>query len=692
MRLRLVSTILRKELLDTVRDKRTLVMMLGVPILLYPTLLILGFQVALIQHERLEESESLVAVIAGPQTQAREYAEDAVDLIANRLAAAPRIQVVDAPNPERRLREGRLDAVVVVHGAELPAPELPGSISVEILFDATEFASQEASARVNDALRALSEQLLSLRLMARGLDRAFIEPVRLDRRDVASPTKSTGVLLGMLLPIIMVVMLALGAFYPAVDLTAGEKERGTFETLLATPIGKAEIIAGKFLAVFLLAMLTGLLNLASMAGTFLVLLGQLSGFLEEQIRFEIVLPPLAIPSMIVVMIPLALFISAVMMSAAVLARSFKEAQNYLTPVFLAITLPVFVAAMPGVKLTPGAAVLPIANVVLLFKELLTGEVRLDAVVLVFGVTTLYAALALALATRIFQREEVILSEDAGLPLSWRRNDFAPRAALSPGGAFALFFIVILLMFYAGNAIADWDLAWGIAATQWALLLAPCLLLLWFFRVRFREALYLRLPRPLHLAGAVLLGAGWVFFMIQLAVWQQRALPMPAPIAEHFNEIFRTLGAGNVWLLLFLLALSPAICEEVVCRGAMLSGFRSRMGPVASVALSGLLFAALHLSVHRFLTTALTGFLLGFLVLRTRSLLTGVLVHFLNNALALLLHLQLVPLLSPRLELEAIERAGLPLWLLAGAGLSVALGLAALLSGAGARPAEKDAGE
>ncbi len=183
----------------------------------------------------------------------------------------------------------------------------------------------------------------------------------------------------MILPLIMVLMIAVGAFYPAVDLTAGEKERGTFETLLSTPTSKIEIVAGKFLTVFALAMTTGILNLASMAATFILLASQIQPLLGGQINFEVHLPFQAFFIILFVMVPLAFFISAVMMSVAVMTRSFKEAQNYVTPVFMAIMLPGVFAGMPGAELTAANQFIPIYNVVLLFKDLMTGEAGFNAV-------------------------------------------------------------------------------------------------------------------------------------------------------------------------------------------------------------------------------------------------------------------------------------------------------------------------
>ncbi|MCC6144587.1 MAG: CPBP family intramembrane metalloprotease [Candidatus Hydrogenedentes bacterium] len=664
MQPRIIKTILRKELLDTLRDKRALVMMVGVPILLYPLLMIVGFQVAMLQHTRLDEATSHVGVVGMNR-----------EVFAGWIADMPKIDVVELANdPEAALGAGEVDALVVETGDQKLRLDEGKTAALEVHYDATEFSSQEAAARLAVGLDQLNKKLQTERLAAIGVALEYVTPLEVTQEDMATPVNSTGTILGLLLPMFMVIMLALGAFYPAVDLTAGEKERGTFETLLASPVSKLEVVVGKFAAVFFLSMLTGMLNLASMGLTFALLLTQLRGMLEEGMAFQIEVPFLAFPAMLLVMIPLALFVSAAIMSVAVLARSFKEAQHYLTPVFLAITLPVFVAAFPGIKLAGMLHLFPIANVVLLFKDLLTGQGSALGFVLVFGSTAIYASLALYLAVWLFQREDVILAEEGGLPLSASRADFRPRNALTPGAAVFYFCFVLLVMFYGGNILQAWNLLWGLLAMQWLLLLVPALVTLWYVRARYRTALFLRGLSLTQLVAVLITGVCWVLLIIQVSVWQNRVLPMPGPVAEAFQEILVTLKNQPLPVILFVLALSPAICEEVVFRGVILSGLRTRLGAMACVLIVGVMFGIIHFSVYRFVPTALTGMLLTWLVLRTGSLLAGMVVHLLNNSLSLLIEAQAVPYLRDWVDAHAVATQGVPWYAVAAALAGLAGGL------------------
>ena len=666
MKWRTVRTILGKELRDTLRDKRTLIMMIGVPVLLYPAMLLVGLQSALLQHARLEATVSRVAI----------QAEDG-GLIASWLDEMPKVDLLEPENPDQALSERELDAIVVAKGN---VPELLAgdcTVPIEIRFDGTEFASRDAAGRLANELENVSERLQIERLDRAGLADDFVLPLDVKREDVAPPAKTTGTVLGLILPVIMIVMIALGAFYPAVDLTAGEKERGTFETLLATPTSKLEIVTGKFLTVFLLAMATGFLNLASMGVTLAFAFSQFAATIGGQLPIEIEVPVAAFFIILLAIIPLGFVLSALMMSIAVFARSFKEAQNYITPFFMIITLPAVVAGFPGSELGPINQFIPIANVVLLFRELLTGKAGFEAVFAVLLSTTVFALLSLLFAAWLFQREEVVLSEERGIPLSFRRADFVPRRALTPGAALGLFAGVLVIIFYAGSLAQQRDFIKGLLFTEWGLILLPVLLLLCYARTDWRYALNLRTLSPAGLTGAILLAPSALILILQVSSWHNAVLPMPQQYEEAFRELFSGGDTtGGLVLLLFTAAFSPAICEEALFRGALLTGLRTRLGLWASVLTVGLLFGLFHLSVYRIVATGLLGALLTYAVLRTGSISAGVLMHFLVNTLAILLATDKVPTaVTSLLQLETVAQTGVPKPLLAAASLVFLLGIA-----------------
>lgn len=678
MNLRTVRTIFKKEMLDTVRDKRTLIMMIGVPVLLYPTLVIVGMQGALVQIASLDRSVSKVAIQSPEPEAVRAWLED-----------IEKIEIVDSDNPAGALRDGGLQAVVRVDGPVVAALAEGRTVQVEILYDSTEYESSGAATRLREGLEKDRDALLESRLADLQIEMDYIHPLRLERKDTAPPAKATGNALGIVLPVLMVVMLALGAFYPAVDVTAGEKERGTFETLLSTPTTKLEIVAGKFGTVFLLAMATGLLNLGSMAATFAFVAGQLRPVLGDAIQFDLQFPPSAAAVFLIIMVPLAFFVSAVMMAVAVFARSFKEAQNYVTPFFLVLMVPVFFSSMPGVKLNAATQFLPVANVILLFRDMLTGKAEFEMMFAVFLSTVAFAALALLFAAWLFQREEVILSEEKGFPLTWRRSEFRPRDTITAGMSIALFVIMLIMLFYVGSTVQTWSLLPGLLITEWLLILAPILLLLWYTRVNFRSALNLHPISPTGAAASLVTGFFAVILVIQLGYWFNRVLPVPQEFQEEMAKLFG--GAGGLpqlAALLFVAAVSPAICEEVMFRGVMLSGFRSRMGNWPAIVLSGVLFGIFHISVYRIPPIAVLGIVLSYLTVRTGSIHAGILVHLLNNTLAILLATGYAPeFVSRVLQLDEFESQGLPMPVLLVAVAGFAAGVVGVEASARRSPAK-----
>ena len=661
---RMALTVLQKELLDTFRDRRTLLLMFGVPVLLYPLLLISGFQLAVMQQQDLEAAASRVAVIAPAASPLREW-----------VRTMHQVELHTPADARAALEAGEVDVVVEQNNDAGARLNRGGTARFTLYFDATELPSLDAVGRVAEGLRERSDALLMRRLAEAALPEQFASPIRLQREDVATPSKTSGTLLALLLPLFTVMTLALGAFYPAIDLTAGEKERGTFETLLSTPITKQAIVTGKFLAVFVLAMITAGMNLGSMFVTFQFLLAQLNTIVESDAALGISIPLSTFGTLLLVMTPLALLISAATMGIAVLARSFREAQHYLSPFFIIILLPTFVAAYPGIELSAALQYVPIANVVLLFKQLVTGEAALDGVFAVVLSTSAYAVLALWFAGWLFQREDVVLAEESGLPLSLRRSDFTPRPALTPGASLGLFCIMLLLLFYAGTPLQSWRLLPGVALTQWLLILLPTVLLLWYTRIDLRRALLLRRPTWGQAGGAVLAGLGWLVISIQVGILQQDILPVPDDIAETFAGIF-ALGDTLPGLLVLLgaVALSPAICEEVLFRGALFTGLRSSMRPLAAVLVVGLLFGIFHLTIYKLVPTGLTGAFLCLIAWRTRSLWPGVLVHGLVNGTAILIEAPAGPAwLKQLVNAERLAEGGVPAALLAVAAALVLAG-------------------
>src|SRR5262245_59599498 len=404
-----VMLVVRKELRETLRDRRTLAVMVMFPLVVYPLVSLATVQVLATRIGRTEKIPARVA-ISGPSRLA--------DKVHAHLAARNRdgredFVFLPAPATAADVRAGTVDAAIQVEPPAAPT----GVAAVRLLFDETNERSRTARARVEETLSDSPEA---------GCVASYAVTVE----GVAPQKAMGGYLLSRILPLVIIVMIMLGAFHPAIDITAGERERGTLETTLSAPIARAALMAGKVVAVATLAALSGVLNLASMSIT--VLEGARLATSGSGAAFS--LPWTSATAAALLVIPPAAFLFAsVMVAVGALARSFKEAQTLLTPVYFLCMAPSLLAALGDFELTAGVAFIPGIGVTLLARDVIAGHASLGATLAVFASSVAYGAAALAVACRLYDSERLVGADDAGLGLrAWLRHlVLGPRAAPIP---------------------------------------------------------------------------------------------------------------------------------------------------------------------------------------------------------------------------------------------------------------------
>ena len=658
MRLFIVWVILRKELTEALRDRRTLIRLLLLPVLFYPLFAIAvtklqdsdaaarqvrGSRVAVwgelpeALKSRLEASGKLElrpwegapaevksAILSGAVTPALPPPEEAAPEQIPEPGEKPKAPWVEPENPvlaaaREQVERRDIDAVLVPWPGLRAALEGGAEGPLSIYFDSVRADSVLARDRLGDALDRARKELLLERESARRLPPGFTHAISVLPRNVAPPRRRVGQILGSMMPMMLILMSLLGGFLPAIDLTAGEKERGTMQTLLCAPLRPIEIISGKFLAVFTISLLTALANVVSMSFT----LGRILGG-EAPVPFSIYALTFAL------LIPVSFLFSALFLALAVFARDYKDGQNVLMPVYLPIALLSGLTALPGIELDTWTAFAPVLNIALLIKALFLGEARADLILLTLGSSALYAALALLLAARVFEREHVLLGGKDTLKALLgleRRPGGEPTTAFS----ITAFGAVFVVFFYGSLLLERFGAVTSLLLTQYGFFLLPAVGIVVLFGFSPRETLALRLPSPRGALAAVVLGlSAWavaIGFLLRL-------VPVPESLAKGLGDLL--LLDGKPFIVVFVVfALTPAICEELLFRGLLLSGLR-KLGPTAAVVISALLFGLAHASVHRLLPTAFLGVVIGVTRLRTRSILPGMVIHALNNGLALAL--------------------------------------------------------
>ncbi|MCZ6596051.1 MAG: ABC transporter permease subunit [Planctomycetota bacterium] len=406
--LRAALSVCAMELKASLRDRQAVVYVFVLPLVLYPTLFWVMIQGLLIKQGR-EETTEVRVLVAGEEPGFVSDVLVETDLGEDRELDAPGPVVVEiadvAPDDEEaaariRADDGHeVDAVLVLRSAEDGGSRL--------VYDSTRNRSDLARRRVVERIGLLARDL---RDEAAGGSIESLDPYRLTRIDLASKEDKTGFVLSFILPMMFVIMAVMGAFFPAVDLTAGEKERGTAETTLLLPIPRLSVHLGKILTVALAALVAVLLNTLGL----LLAAEHLLASLGE--RFELVVPWHAFPRIAPLLLLFLVTMSALLVSVASFTKTFKQGQALIGAVQLVFIMPAMLVAMPGIELTPELAFVPVVQTVLAFKAVLQGpgpdgaSLALEFVLVALS-QLVYAAAAIWLAVRLGASEALLFGSE-----------------------------------------------------------------------------------------------------------------------------------------------------------------------------------------------------------------------------------------------------------------------------------------
>ncbi len=711
-RLGRLGRLTRKELSECLRDRRTILTLLLMPLLLYPILAMAFFQIAGYKKIEKEWPRFYVGLPARPIENNDEnssgkpqlqYLPAAANLyrfwteigIPERLRRhtppgqtpdrdhpptylenVPRLEVVPILDPEQSVREGVVDVALRPRPSEEPRQlNRRGPImDWELLY-------RPDSPRGHDAVRYL--EILTAEANAWDvtniLKRASInlrgDPVRVQAVAVLDENRAKSSILPILIPLILILMTMTGAVYPAIDLTAGERERGTLEILIAAPIPRLDVLLAKYFAVWTVALLTALVNLGMMALTLFA-----TGI--GPAVFGASLTVLNLLQVLALLVLFAAFFSAVLLSLTSFARSFKEAQSYLIPLMLLCLAPGLMALM-DFPLGGPLAVAPLINIVLLAREILSGKADLLLTALVVATTLLYAVAAILLASRIFGAEAVLTSESSGWSELVRRPSEPSRHAAASTAmlCLALLFPVNFLLNAGLAQLRDLPLETRLvlaSVLNLLLFVGVPMFVFWRGRVLFRSGFALRGASVVSLLAALLLGVSlWPLVHEAVVVLRQLGLStLPESLQQESKKLLDRWRELSPVFIVLAMAVLPAIAEELFFRGFLLQALLGEeRRPGRAIVASAALFAIFHLfvsnsvAVERLLPSFLMGLVLGTLAYRAGSVLPGILLHLLHNGCIVLLGYY-EPQLTEAGWLVA-EQQHYPVWLLAG---SVALAL------------------
>lgn len=518
-------------------------------------------------------------------------------------------------------------------------------VGPEVFFNVSKDKSRVAHDRVVSILARWRSQLAEANQTPQQQP-AITTPFNMVRHDLSQETGRRAAVWSKILPFIIIIWAMTGAFYPAIDLCAGEKERGTLETLLSSPASRHEIVSGKMLTVMVFSMATSLLNLFSMCLTGRFVMSQLQSLGGDvALGLQLGPPPIAtLAWLVVALIPIAGLFSALSLALAAMARSSKEGQYYLMPLMLGTMPLMMLPMMPGVELDLGNSLIPVTGIVLLLRSLIEGHYAqsLLFVVPVFTVTGICCWLASLWAVHQFQDEHVLFHESERFGLrSWLVHIFRDRGDIpTVAQAFLCGVLLLLARFFASSLIPagfDWQgMLLQNTVSQVGLIAGPAVLLAFLLTRKPFDTLMLKRTKASHLGLAALLAVAMHPIVATLANGIRTLYPISEQALAKLEQIQQMLGgAPNMYVLLLMVAVLPAICEELAFRGFILSGLRRMKSQWLAIVVSALFFGIAHQMLQQSIAAFLVGLLIGYLSIRTNSIFPCMVYHLIHNSLPLL---------------------------------------------------------
>lgn len=394
----MIGTIFKKELKDTLRDKRTLMMMIVIPVMIFPVIMTLFLKVSESFSDKANRKTLNIGVVAG--SDGEQFVQELKSLPGKKNV----ILFGDTVVMQSLIKEDSLQFGIFVPVDYEASIHSKKTANFKVYHNASEVGMEQ---RADSLLRAIAMKETAKRYAELNVKPEELTPITYDFHNVASDKETFGKLIGGFLPYLFIVFGFVGCMYPTIDLFTGEKERGTLETLLTTPISRWQILLGKMGVVILSGLMAATFTLI---GIFLSI--EVFDVVKEPKILEIIHEILTFKFLVLMyllLIPLITFFAGVMIPIAVYAKTFKEAQSIITPMNMVMILPAMIGFFPGIELNGITACIPVVNVVLATKDLIAGTLDLGLLALSFGVMATLAGIMISISYRRFDKESNLIS-------------------------------------------------------------------------------------------------------------------------------------------------------------------------------------------------------------------------------------------------------------------------------------------
>lgn len=616
MRINIVKEILKKEIRDILRDKKTLFMMIILPILLIPILMI-GFSLVMsMSQNKVEQTKAIVAFDESVDKKIIKYFKEHEDII----------QIIESSNTEykQQIEEEILDIYIssnVVNDTK----------NYKIYANISDNNNIEAQSKVIDIIEEYKEEVVEENILNEGLDADYImNPIRYETIDLAKGEETIGYVLGMVLPFIIMMAITMGATYPAIDIMAGEKERGTLETLLTLPISNLELIMGKYISVSVMAIATVIFYIGSLALTGISVL-LMSDIGISSFDISSILGPILIT--IVCIVLFTMVVSAISMCLCSFAKSFKEAQNYMTPISLVVIIMSYVTMVPTIELDTFTAMIPGVNIPLLIKSVLTFDIDISLISIVLVTNIAFVILSVGLLAKIFNSEEILFGDGSGFSILEKRSDIKKGTLPKVSDGILLFAVSLVALVYIGGYLQMNFGMVGLMLSQLIFLILP-LGFSYYIKTDFKKVFRLKIPKIKHILASIILWIGATLIITTINYILLSLFPSNTEVLKALNEAL--FMENSLFMNIIIVAIFPAICEEASFRGFIMSSFENKKKTgLSAVVFSSILFGLMHMDFIRMIPTALIGAMAGYATYKSGSILLGSLIHFINNSVSVL---------------------------------------------------------
>lgn len=637
MNTKIIKTLIKKEILDVFRDKKTVVMMLVVPVILYPLIFIGVMQIAAAISSSMEKQEYRIAVEAEDDGAfldklARKSAENEKEEDGSYILTSFDARSMDSVHDYiEELNEEKIDVYVT-------GKMQNGKMRYDVYYISSVTNSDYAMNIVMDVFDEFREELTEEKIKEAGLDvHEILEPVLYETNDTASNEQFLGSIMGAILPFMLIVSLLMGTMYPAIDTTAGERERGTLETILTLPVSNRDLITSKFLTVAMIGMTSALFNILSMGGVAFYMYQIIDMGADTQAAggadfgFSQFLPAILVG--ILAIFAFSLFISAVTMCVTSFAKSYKEANNYITPLMLVVMFTGYIGFIPNIELNQTMAMVPVANICLLIKNMLVFKIDYMAIAVVLISNVAYAVFAVLILSKLYDSEAILFGDSKnGLQLFERRSNLQKGGVPTVSDACFVVALTIVLVLYAGSMMQiKFGLA-GLFGTQMILLLVPLFIVLYTKKDIFQTYGFGKTGVKSYIGGFFMI-IGLFLINIVLSFGLMKLFPSST---ENITNTFSELFSGNIIAVFLVIALTPAICEEMLFRGMIFHALKAKYRVWTAIGIVSVLFGIYHMSMVKLLTTGLLGLFLCYVVYQADSIYPAMMMHFINNAVSVII--------------------------------------------------------